>query len=89
MIEAKVEIKCDVCGKRRFADAIEMGMYKVVASVLGPAWTGWEAVEDARADGWMIDLQNKTVYCDKHEPEDVTIPQGRKPMCFNHRMNGY
>lgn len=72
MIGAIVEIRCDVCGKSRFAAGTEMSVYKVVASGFEPAWTGWEAVEDAKADDWMIDLQNKTVYCDKHGPEDVT-----------------
>lgn len=66
MIVARIEIRCDVCGKSRSTAGTV-----VVAPGLGPAWTGWEAVEEARANDWIIDLQNKTVYCDEHGSEDV------------------
>lgn len=65
MIVARVEIRCDVCGKMRSAAGTKM----VVASGLEPAWTGWEAVEAARADDWMIDPQKNTVYCEEHGPD--------------------
>lgn len=68
MIVARIEIRCDICGKSRSTAGTEM----IVAPGLEPAWTGWEAVEEARANDWMIDLQNKTVYCDEHGSEDVT-----------------
>lgn len=68
MITAIVHIWCDTCGKLRSVDGAEV----VMPTGLEPAWTGWKAVEAARANDWRIDLQNKTVYCDEHGPEDMT-----------------